>query len=879
MPSKPGTRQAQEVCRLNVSRASSFSSAAKFAKGCAYMGTPSLERRIEVAADHSTLHAAGKFFFRGEDKCYLRGVTYGPFAPGERGEPFPTRELVRRDFALMRELGANCFRTFTPPPTWLLDLAADYDLMALVGVPWTQHVCFLDSRDVVKQIRATVREALAGLERHPAVGALFIGNEIPPDVVRWHGPKRIREFLHELYCMAKEIHPDTLVSYANFPPTEYLDLEFLDFLSFNVYLHREPDFRRYLSRLQNLAGDKPLVLTEFGIDSFREGPEQQAAILSWQIRAAFECGVAGTCVFAWTDDWFTGGFQVEDWAFGLVDRERHRKPAFAAVQRLYRGPLPPPLPSAPRISVVICAYNAERTMDACLASLRHLRYPNYEVIVVNDGSTDRTEQIARGYPEFRLISQPNKGLSVARNVGMEAATGEIVAYTDSDCVVDPDWLTYLAYKFVSTDFVGVGGPNLPPPEDSAVAAYVAAAPGGPTHVLIDDEVAEHIPGCNMAFRKKALQAIGGFDPLHRAAGDDVDVCWRLQDAGYRIGFSPAAQVWHFRRNTVRAYLKQQMGYGQAEAQLYFKHPFRFNTLGQSQWIGRIYGDIGMALFSARPVIYHGTFGRGLFQTLYEPPSSLLAYLPFTLEWNLLGAVLLCGAVVAGRYELLAATPLLVTWTSALARAWRARVDPRFDHWRGRLLIALLIYLGPLVRSMQRYVYRVQGHNNAHQIEFVGVPQTPEIQWSRRSFLLRFWSENGAEKENFLHAMIEFLTPRKYLVTIDQGWSAYDIAVHRGLWSRAEVAAAVEYHGGSKRLLRTRTRVRFSWFARVATLGLAAAGLLAASAGLREVSEVALLLSALAVGVTARESVRLGQTLWHAQEIVAQQLGLHNHGKP
>jgi len=96
------------------------------------------------------------------------------------------------------------------------------------------------------------------------------------------------------------------------------------------------------------------------------------------------------------------------------------------------------------------------------------------------------------------------------------------------------------------------------------AAYVAASPGGPTHVLLDDEVAEHIPGCNMAFRREALHAIGGFDPIFRAAGDDVDLCWRLQNKGYKIGFSPAAVVWHFRRNTVRDYLKQQRGYGKAE---------------------------------------------------------------------------------------------------------------------------------------------------------------------------------------------------------------------------------------------------------------------------------------------------------------------------
>ncbi len=836
----------------------------------------SVARRVDWTFDAARIRTAGKFFFRGQEKLYLRGVTYGPFAPRD-GAPFPGREAVLRDLALMGELGANCLRTFTPPPSWFLDLAAEHGLMLLVGIPWTQHVCFLDDPRIVKGIRSEVTAAVRGLGQHPAIAGILIGNEIPPDVVRWHGPRRIRRFLMELYAIAKNAMPEALVSYANFPSTEYLELDFLDFVGFNLYLHRETDFRRYVSRLQNLACDKPLVLTEFGIDSLREGATQQAEILSWQIRAAFESGVAGTFVFSWTDEWFTGGFPVDDWAFGLVDRNRCRKAAFSAVQRLYRSPLPPPLAQPPKMSVVICAYNAERTIDACLASLRQLRYPNYEVIVVNDGSTDKTEAIARRYPEFRLISQPNKGLSVARNVGWRAASGEVVAYTDADCVVDPDWLTYLAYKFVSSDFAGVGGPNLPPPEDSATAAYVAAAPGGPTHVLLDDEVAEHIPGCNMAFRKDALERIGGFDPVHRAAGDDVDVCWRLQDAGYRIGFSPAAQVWHFRRNTVRAYLKQQMGYGQAEAQLYFKHPFRFNMLGQSQWIGRIYGDIGLPLLSARPIIYYGVFGRGLFQTLYEAPSSLLAYLPFTLEWNLLGVTLFSGALLAGRWRLLAALPLLVTTVLAVARAWKAEIDPRFDHWRGRLLVAALIYLGPLVRSLQRYFYRLQGQNGVVRIRFSGARQHLEIRWLRREFLLGFWSDHGIEKEHFLHTLIEFLGPRKYLVAVDQGWSDHDVTVHRGLWSQVELTVAAENHGGSRRLLRTRSRVRASWFAGLVATALLAVAILASLGGLGEISEMALLLLAITLGTTAIESVLLGQTLWHAQEIVAEQLRLLSHG--
>ncbi len=832
-----------------------------------------MERRVEADEGSTRPRASGKFLFRGTDKLFLRGVSYGPFAVGSHGDQFPERDMARRDFALMRDLGVNCFRTFTPPPEWLLDLAEEYDLGVLVGLPWTQHVCFLDDPGVAEDIRKQVTAGVDACKQHPAVFAFLIGNEIPPDVVRWHQPERVRAFLRELFAIVKRIVPDVLVSYANFPTTEYLDLDFLDFISFNVYLHREHDFRRYLSRLQNLAKDKPLVLTEFGIDSIREGATEQAQILSWQVRAAYESGVAGTVIFSWTDDWFTGGFQMDDWAFGLVDRERHKKPSYHAVQKLYLGQLPPPLDRAPRISVVICAFNAERTMDACLASLRTLRYPTYEVVVVNDGSTDRTLEISQRYPEVRIFSQENKGLSVARNVGYENASGEIIAYTDSDCVVDPDWLTYLAFKFVHGGFVAVGGPNLPPPEESRTAACVAASPGGPAHVLIDDEVAEHIPGCNMAFLKTTLQEIGGFDPIHRAAGDDVDLCWRLQNHGHAIGFSPAAMVWHFRRNTIKAYLKQQMGYGKAEAQLYFKHPFRFNMLGQSQWIGRIYGDLGMSLFSRRPIIYHGVFGRGLFQTLYEPSSSLLSYLPFTLEWNLFSLVLLIGAAIAGRHEFLASIPLLTAIVWAAARAWRAKVDPRYDGLRSRLLITALIYLGPLLRSLQRYSHRIQGATNVARIKFEEPGQRPRLQLRKRQFFLSYWSDRGFEKENLLHALMEFLLPRKFLIAIDQGWNDRDVTIYRGIWSKADVKLAVENHGGSKRFFRIRCRVRESWLARASVFGLAAIAGIGWVSGLWEIEAVALLLGVLSLLVVGVDNFRLGQTMYHVLEVVAKQIEL------
>src|SRR5437660_1342890 len=624
-------------------------------------------------AGNGQIRVQGKFFFAGNTKHFVKGVTYGPFGPGSHGAQFPEVETVAHDFALMRSAGANTVRVFTVPPVWLLDAAEQTGLKVLVGLPWSQHVAFLDSASIQAEIRAAIAGGVRACRRHAAVFAYLIGNEIPPDMIRWHGVEAVRRFLRELVGLVRQEHPGALVSYANFPSTEYLTVDFTDFLCFNIYLHEETASRRYIARLHNLSVDKPLVLTEFGIDAMRNGADEQARIL----------------------------------------------------------------------------------------------------------------EIAERFPFCRIISQPNKGLSVARNVGAEAASGEIVAYTDSDCVADPDWLTYLVAKMETSNLAACGGPNFPPPEDSLVPAAVAVSPGGPTHVLISDEIAEHIAGCNMAFRRDALLALGGFDPQYRAAGDDVDICWRFQDAGYTIGFSPAAIVWHFRRNTVRAYLGQQKGYGKAEALVYAKHPFRFNLFGQAKWLGRIYGDLSAALLlSRKPVIYSGVFGRGLFQTMYEPPSSLTALLPLTFEWSLAALLLAPAGVIVGGWFWLLTVPLLATWAMCVNGALKAPIDPRFSGTKARALVALLIYLGPLLRGWERLKWRVKTMQAEDHVGLPAVEQRARINWPARTFTLSYWNEFGGDKEALLAGLMDFLLPQKYFVVPDTGWSKWDLKISRGLWSRA-----------------------------------------------------------------------------------------------
>src|SRR5215218_10117797 len=623
----------------------------------------------------------GKLLAVSGRRLTLRGVTYGTFAEGADGTQFPVQRRVEADFQAMAEAGVNAVRVYTPPPPRVLDAACAAGLWLLVGLPWEQHVAFLESRETAARVVRRVEEDLRGCAGHPAVLGYAIGNEIPAGVVRWHGRRRIERFLDSLCAAAKEADPEALVTYVSFPSTEYLRVPSADVVAFNVYVEDKQRFAAYVARLQNLAGERPLLVAEVGLDSARRGAGAQAWTVAGELSAAYDLGCAGAFVFAWTDEWHRGGDEVDDWDFGLCDRERRPKPALAAVQDAFAAaPLRPPH-DAPLVSVVICTRDGAATLDDCLEGVAALRYPAVETIVVDDGSTDSSAAIAEAHGA-RVISTPNRGLSAARNTGLHAACGEIVAYLDDDARPDPDWLTYIAAAFARSQHGAVGGPNLPPPGDGDIAACVTNAPGGPAHVLLSDTHAEHLPGCNLAVRRDALLSIGGFDPRFRTAGDDVDVCWRLTEAGHTLGFHPTAVVWHHRRASVRGYWRQQRGYGRAEALLVEKWPEKYGVAGHPSWRGRLYGGGARGMLRPRRV-YHGVWGSGSFQGEVERRDALVVEMGASPEWYLVLAALAATTVLglSWRPLLAAAVPFALALAVLVAHAVNGARRATFDEPR------------------------------------------------------------------------------------------------------------------------------------------------------------------------------------------------------
>jgi glycosyltransferase involved in cell wall biosynthesis len=650
----------------------------------------------------------GKFLAREGRPFRVKGVTYGTFAARADGALFPESLRLGDDLAAIAGLGFNTVRTYTPPTPDLLELASANGLRVIAGVhyaDWREE----DNPGRAAQARVrdagrrAVEEAMRLFAGRPEVLAVAVGNEVPGDIVRLHGAGALEEVFARLIETVHQADPGMLATYCNYPTTEYLQAPGQDFVSFNVFLESPQRFRAYLAHLQLVSGPLPLVVTELGLGSELHGERKQAGAVDWQLQAVDEAGCAGATLYSWTDDWVVAGSPVEGWGFGISDVNRRLKPAAAVAERWARRDLQQVRTAWPSLSVVVAAYNAEQVIDGCLASLAACTYPDLEVIVCDDGSTDTTRQRARRYP-LTLLELQHGGLSVARNEGIAAARGDIVAFIDADARCHPEWPYHLALAFEDEAVKVAGGPNLPVPEAGLVERAVALSPGNPVEVLISDTRAEHVPGCNMAFRRSALEAVGGFDPVYTAAGDDVDICWKLLDRGEEIAFSPAAQVLHHRRPGVAGYLHQQVNYGKAERMVYHRHRHRFNRLGQARWSGFIYGYPQLLPWLLRPIVYHGPLGLGPFQgVVSRPGESLAAYLSALLPLGVPAAA--AGLLLALLSPLWLTVPALVAIATVLyATGIALAVRPSPAEVRPlalRLLVAGFFVAQPLARAWGR----------------------------------------------------------------------------------------------------------------------------------------------------------------------------------
>jgi O-antigen biosynthesis protein len=384
----------------------------------------------------------------------------------------------------------------------------------------------------------------------------------------------------------------------------------------------------------------------------------------------------------------------------------------------------------------------------------------------------------------------------------------------------------------------------------------------------------------MVFTKAALLNVGGFDPQFTSAGDDVDVCWRILDSGMRLGYSPAAFVWHFRRNTIKAYYGQQRGYGRAEAMLYARYPERFNILGQIKWRGMIPGLLRTVPGGSRKNVFWGAARPGV-ATVFEPALSLAKFLPQTLEWTI-GWAVLALVTMALHLSVLSSIALVAmvgmiglgpVW--ALYYAWHAPIEKSHLSFKARMLVAYLAYTGPVIRAITRYKTLAKSQKNS--ATEIARRQRPTIQWLKRTVKLAYWNELWTPRDELLNRLTKLFQKSGTPSIIESGWKDYDLEVRPSPFTIVEIKTADEEHEAGKLKNHVAARVKMSKLSSaaivigiVATIATTALGISVLAIGL---SALTLMFMA-CVGVAMIQSGRL---VYRAVEECAAELNLYPLG--
>ena len=222
--------------------------------------------------------------------------------------------------------------------------------------------------------------------------------------------------------------------------------------------------------------------------------------------------------------------------------------------------------SPPFVSIVVPVRNGERTVEDCIVSLLRMDYPSdrREILVVDNGSRDGTVRIIRRHP-VTCLSEIRRGPAPARNRGIEASHGEIIAFTDADCVVEPSWLSELVRGFSENSVSAVAGEVIAYPPRTRPERYMALKrPCWQKAALASDR--PYIVTANVAFRRQTFERIGLFDPRF-LTGEDQDFGWRFFRAGLGLRYCAAAVVRHRHRETCWTFLRQQMAWASGSASL------------------------------------------------------------------------------------------------------------------------------------------------------------------------------------------------------------------------------------------------------------------------------------------------------------------------
>lgn len=221
------------------------------------------------------------------------------------------------------------------------------------------------------------------------------------------------------------------------------------------------------------------------------------------------------------------------------------------------------------ISVVIPAFNVEKTIGACLAALNAQIAPGDEIIVVDDGSTDATRAVAASH-HARVIAQTNRGAGAARNIGAQNARGDILLFIDADSIPDPRWIANLTAPFADAGMAGASGEKKSR-QKNLWARYVQTEYDWRYERLSSHRVIDFVDSSTAAYRRDIFLAHGGFDTTLSDA-EDTELSFRLSERGCRMALARDAIVWHTHPESLGEFLRRKFRYAFWRAIVLSKHP-------------------------------------------------------------------------------------------------------------------------------------------------------------------------------------------------------------------------------------------------------------------------------------------------------------------